>query len=512
MITQTNFQGTESDPSDIKKEMSPQTNIHAPNFEDDEFDIPPVALPGGAMAEEKITNQAQESQSPNNQPSQENVQHQHQPIMNQYQNHHGHQAYNDGYYHQQNESQQQWLGEYNQINYNHYNQGYQQYSIPVSQHHGYNQYPVYQQHEDMYHQGMNNPNMPPGRSPSGSHSTPSPHSHAELGDDHAHHLSDLKRPHADAFRTDNMNLQNQNPPKKPKVSRRKKKRDPNEPQKPVSAYALFFRDSQASIKSRNPNLSFGDVSKMVASLWDSLDTASKANYKKRTETAKKEYLRQLASYRATLVSKGQGDEIYGFPGYGYPGMNNIGMGQNIPPHPPGPPLVPHQQHHQGPHLGPGTYMTNSQEYLNHQAATHGTDISTGNQAGMPSLPTATPETGNTANSPSPSGGPYPTSPEGSYCSENGTFNSNGNYYDNPSFNPNNLATHDRNHNSPGFQPRVPGQCGRPGCQNQVTKAADGTESTYCSSECVVGQCREVYQGWASSSPLPSQQPLPPQVK
>ena len=42
MITQTNFQGPESDPSDIKKEMSPQTNIHAPSFEDDEFDIPPV--------------------------------------------------------------------------------------------------------------------------------------------------------------------------------------------------------------------------------------------------------------------------------------------------------------------------------------------------------------------------------------------------------------------------------------------------------------------------------------
>ena len=34
-------------------------------------------------------------------------------------------------------------------------------------------------------------------------------------------------------------------PKKPKASRRKKKRDPNEPQKPVSAYALFFRDTQA---------------------------------------------------------------------------------------------------------------------------------------------------------------------------------------------------------------------------------------------------------------------------
>lgn len=50
----------------------------------------------------------------------------------------------------------------------------------------------------------------------------------------------------------------------------KKKKDPNEPQKPVSAYALFFRDTQAAIKGQNPNASFGEVSKIVASMWDSL--------------------------------------------------------------------------------------------------------------------------------------------------------------------------------------------------------------------------------------------------
>ena len=77
--------------------------------------------------------------------------------------------------------------------------------------------------------------------------------------------------------------------------------------------------------------------------------------------------------------------------------------------------------------------------------------------------------------------------------------------------------HDRNHNSPGYSPggRVPGQCGRPGCHNPVTKATDGTESTYCSSECVVGQCREVYSSWSThhnpTNPGPTQ-PLPAQVK
>jgi hypothetical protein len=45
--------------------------------------------------------------------------------------------------------------------------------------------------------------------------------------------------------------------------------------RPVSAYALFFRDTQAAIKTRNPSASFGEVSKIVASMWDGLDDDNK---------------------------------------------------------------------------------------------------------------------------------------------------------------------------------------------------------------------------------------------
>uniref|UniRef100_A0A8D9F3Z7 TOX high mobility group box family member 3 n=1 Tax=Cacopsylla melanoneura TaxID=428564 RepID=A0A8D9F3Z7_9HEMI len=95
--------------------------------------------------------------------------------------------------------------------------------------------------------------------------------------------------------------------KKPKAQKKKKKKDPNEPQKPVSAYALFFRDTQAAIKGQNPNASFGEVSKIVASMWDSLDADHKNVYKKKTEAAKKDYLKALAAYRASLVSQGAGE-------------------------------------------------------------------------------------------------------------------------------------------------------------------------------------------------------------
>lgn len=135
--------------------------------------------------------------------------------------------------------------------------------------------------------------------------------------------------------------------KKPKVQKKKKKRDPNEPQKPVSAYALFFRDTQAAIKGQNPNASFGEVSKIVASMWDALDSEHKNVYKKKTEAAKKEYLKALAAYRASLVSKGAGE---GAEGGMYTGYTNYGnqpapqyggySPQNALPSPPTPPSQP----------------------------------------------------------------------------------------------------------------------------------------------------------------------------
>lgn len=81
----------------------------------------------------------------------------------------------------------------------------------------------------------------------------------------------------------------------------KKKKDPNEPQKPVSAYALFFRDTQAAIKGQNPNATFGEVSKIVASMWDSLGEEQKQVYKRKNEAAKRDYLKALAEYKAGLI-------------------------------------------------------------------------------------------------------------------------------------------------------------------------------------------------------------------
>ncbi|XP_047296520.1 TOX high mobility group box family member 2 isoform X6 [Homo sapiens] len=104
-------------------------------------------------------------------------------------------------------------------------------------------------------------------SPPGSKSaTPSPSSSTQEEESEVHFkISGEKRPSAD-------------PGKKAKNPKKKKKKDPNEPQKPVSAYALFFRDTQAAIKGQNPSATFGDVSKIVASMWDSLGEEQKQDF------------------------------------------------------------------------------------------------------------------------------------------------------------------------------------------------------------------------------------------
>ena len=79
--------------------------------------------------------------------------------------------------------------------------------------------------------------------------------------------------------------------------------DIKEPQKPDSAYGLFFRDTQAAIKSENPNVTFDEVSSVVSSMWASLSTEGKKFYKVKTEKAKDKYIKLLAVYRANVSMK-----------------------------------------------------------------------------------------------------------------------------------------------------------------------------------------------------------------
>jgi len=429
-------------PNDVKSE--PDQKFHAQNFEPEEQDFN-SSCDGSQVGPNQLTD-----------------------LSGYNHNHAGHMMQQ-----QQYNGQYAQYGQWQQQGYDYYQQGYYQGYQPHQMYQQHDQWAGHQQGQQGQHQAMV---LPPGPSPTGSNNSPSPHGFTENNDEHLPHRAELKRHSPDTFVPHNVHVipPHHQPPaaKKPKVSKRRKKRDPNEPQKPVSAYALFFRDTQANIKIRNPTANFGEVSKIVAATWDSLDPDAKAAYKKRTEMAKKEYLRALAAYRANMVSKGPGHEMYGgFPGFA-PMMNNTSMEQAMPAtgmmgqQGQQPMTMPmHTQYNGSYHPG---YMqmhpSHQQQQLHPGHPQHSPGAETHSSQANQS-PKLEDQLGSEASfSPEAPNPQYPGPPPGQ-------------------FPPKNLAE---------YTPSGNGKCGRPGCRNFTPG-----QTEFCSSECVVGECKDVYSSWSS---------------
>jgi len=86
-------------------------------------------------------------------------------------------------------------------------------------------------------------------------------------------------------------------PGKPVKKHKRKEKGRHAPKRPMSAYSLFFRDTQSSIKAQNPQATFGDISRIVASMWESLDAHDKDEYNNMADKAKQAYLEELDDYK-----------------------------------------------------------------------------------------------------------------------------------------------------------------------------------------------------------------------
>lgn len=78
----------------------------------------------------------------------------------------------------------------------------------------------------------------------------------------------------------------------------KREKDPNAPKRPLSAYMFFSQDWRERIKTENPEVSFGEIGRLLGLKWKSLAEDEKKPYedmacrdKKRHETEKAEYER-----------------------------------------------------------------------------------------------------------------------------------------------------------------------------------------------------------------------------
>jgi len=86
----------------------------------------------------------------------------------------------------------------------------------------------------------------------------------------------------------------------------KKKKDPNAPKQPLSAYFIFSTEERLKVKDENPNFSICEVAKELGRRWADMDPSVKQRYQARAEEERQKYDVDMASYRqGTFTHAGQ---------------------------------------------------------------------------------------------------------------------------------------------------------------------------------------------------------------
>ncbi|KEP60109.1 UNVERIFIED_CONTAM: HMG (high mobility group) box domain-containing protein [Hammondia hammondi] len=80
--------------------------------------------------------------------------------------------------------------------------------------------------------------------------------------------------------------------------KKRTKKDPNAPKKPLSSYMFFAKDKRAEILKKQPSLKsdIGKVGKMIGEEWAKLSSSQKMTYQKKAEQEKIRYQREMSLY------------------------------------------------------------------------------------------------------------------------------------------------------------------------------------------------------------------------
>lgn len=77
----------------------------------------------------------------------------------------------------------------------------------------------------------------------------------------------------------------------------KKKKDPNAPKQPLSAYFIFSTEERLKVKNENPNFSICEVAKELGRRWAEMDPSLKQRFQARAEEGRQKYDVEMAAYR-----------------------------------------------------------------------------------------------------------------------------------------------------------------------------------------------------------------------
>jgi hypothetical protein len=77
----------------------------------------------------------------------------------------------------------------------------------------------------------------------------------------------------------------------------KKKKDPNAPKQPPTAYLIFCSENRAKVKAENKDLSMIEVTKKLSEQWRALDDDGKQKYNQMAAQQKAEYEKKMQIYK-----------------------------------------------------------------------------------------------------------------------------------------------------------------------------------------------------------------------
>merc|ERR1712203_1018077 len=76
----------------------------------------------------------------------------------------------------------------------------------------------------------------------------------------------------------------------------KKKKDPNAPKQPLSAYFLFSQEERLKVKAEHPNYSICEIAKELGRRWADMNPEVKQHYQQKAEEGRQKYDQEMASY------------------------------------------------------------------------------------------------------------------------------------------------------------------------------------------------------------------------
>jgi high mobility group protein B1 len=81
---------------------------------------------------------------------------------------------------------------------------------------------------------------------------------------------------------------------------KRKKKDPNAPKRPLSAFFLFCQDERPAVKAIYPTYSVGEAAKELGERWAKVSAEAKKKYEAKAAVDKQKYEAVLTEYRASL--------------------------------------------------------------------------------------------------------------------------------------------------------------------------------------------------------------------